>query len=303
MGIDKGNVRWVVHYNLPKNIEGYYQEIGRGGRDGLPSDSLLFYSYADVVQLRKFTDDAANKDYQIAKLNRMQQYAEALSCRRIVLLNYFGEHITENCHNCDICKAPPNYFDGTLLAQKVCSAIARLQEQESTGMVIDVLRGAQNALVLEKGYQNIKTFGILKNTSWLDLQQYIIQMINQGILEIRFHEKGRLLLTSLAKKILFENKSVRLATLQKQITEKKVYEPRAYVDAALFQKLRDLRLSIAKEENVPAFVIFNDASLKDMADRQPRNLVEFQNISGVGSVKLEKFGSQFLEVIAEHQED
>lgn len=301
MGIDKGNVRFVIHYNLPKNIEGYYQEIGRGGRDGLPSHSLLFYSFADVMQLRQFIEDASNKEYQNAKLNRMQQYAEALSCRRVVLLNYFGEHITENCDNCDICKAPPKYFDGTLLAQKVCSGIARLKEQEATNMVIDVLRGAQNALVFDKNYQKIKTFGILKDTSWLDLQQYIIQMINQGVLEIRFHEKGRLLLTGLAKKILFENKEVRLAMLQKNIPEQKKYEPKAYVDAALFQKLRDLRLRIAKEENLPAFVIFNDASLKDMADRQPQNLTEFEKISGVGTVKLEKYGAQFLDVIADHQ--
>lgn len=301
MGIDKGNVRFVIHYNLPKNIEGYYQEIGRGGRDGLPSHSLLFYSFADVMQLRQFIEEASNKEYQNAKLNRMQQYAEALSCRRVVLLNYFGEHVTENCNNCDICKAPPKYFDGTLLAQKVCSAIARLQEQEATNMVIDVLRGAQNTMVFEKNYQNIKTFGILKETSWLDLQQYIIQMINQGVLEIRFHEKGRLLLTSLAKKILFENKEVRLAILQKSIPELKAYEPKAYVDAVLYQKLRDLRLRIAKDENMPAFVIFNDASLKDMADLQPQNLNEFEKISGVGRVKLEKYGAQFLDVIAAHQ--
>jgi len=126
MGIDKSNVRWVIHYNMPKNIEGYYQEIGRSGRDGLPADNLLFYSYADVVQLRKFTQGSSNEEYQIAKLNRMQQFAEALSCRRIALLNYFGEHFTENCGNCDICNTPPNYFDGTMLAKKVCSAVSRL---------------------------------------------------------------------------------------------------------------------------------------------------------------------------------
>ncbi|MFC6268612.1 DNA helicase RecQ [Frigoriflavimonas asaccharolytica] len=303
MGIDKGNVRFVIHYNLPKNIEGYYQEIGRGGRDGLPSQSLLFYSFADVIQLRQFIDDATNKEYQNAKLDRMQQYAEANSCRRVVLLNYFGEFGAENCNNCDVCLAPPKYFDGTLIAQKVCSGIARLKEQESTGMVIDVLRGAQNAQVLEKKYQHIKTYGILKNTSWLDLQQYIIQMINQGILEIRFHEKGRLLLTKLAKDILFENKQVSLVSIQKFVAAQKVQKIQKEilnVDAALFQKLKELRLKIAKEENLPAFVIFNDASLRDMADRQPQNLTDFEKISGVGAVKLEKFGQQFLEVIVDH---
>ncbi|MFA7447095.1 MAG: DNA helicase RecQ [Weeksellaceae bacterium] len=300
MGIDKSNVRWVIHYNMPKNIEGYYQEIGRGGRDGLPAHNILFYSYADVVQLRKFTEGASNAEYQVAKLNRMQQFAEALSCRRIALLNYFGEHLTENCNNCDVCDSPPHYFDGTLLAKKVCSAVARLNEQESTGMIIDVLRGAQNAHVLEKGYEKIKTYGIVKDVSWLDLQQYIIQMINQGILEIRFHEKGRLVLTPLAHEILFQHKNVRLATLIKKEDEVPEEKVEIYSDSDLFQKLRELRSAIAKEEKVPAYIIFSDASLRDMELKRPTNKTTFKEVLGVGKVKQEKYAKRFTDVILNH---
>ena len=160
MGIDKSNVRWVIHYNMPKNIEGYYQEIGRGGRDGLKAHALLFYSYADVMQLRKFAEGTQTQEIQIAKLERMQQFAEALSCRRKALLNYFGEFITEDCGNCDICKNPPTYFDGTLIAQKICSAVVRLQEKEALGLVIDVLRGSNNQQVFERGTNTSKHLGL-----------------------------------------------------------------------------------------------------------------------------------------------
>jgi ATP-dependent DNA helicase RecQ len=294
MGIDKSNVRWVIHYNLPKNIESYYQEIGRSGRDGLPAQTLLFYSYADVVQLQKFIENSANKAIQEAKLERMQQFAEALSCRRIALLNYFGEHVSEDCGNCDNCKTPPTFFDGTILAQKVCSAVYRLKEKEPLNMLIDVLRGSKNAQVYDKGYQNIKTYGAANDVSWLDLQQYVIQMVNQGILNIRFHENGRLLLTPLARKILFEGKKVKLARLQikEKQTQTAVIEDTE--TSGLFEKLRQLRHSIALEEGVPAYIIFSDAALKDMERLKPKDSKEFLQVSGVGDVKNKKYGRQFL---------
>lgn len=299
MGIDKSNVRWVIHYNMPKNIDGYYQEIGRSGRDGFPAHTILFYSFADVIMLRKFTEGADNEEYQLAKLERMQQFAEALSCRRKALLGYFGEHTTEDCGNCDICKTPPQYFDGTLIAQKVCSAVSRLQEQEALGMVLDVLRGSQNAQVFDKGYQNIKTFGAAKDISWRDLQQYVIQLLNQGVLQIHFHENGRLLLTSFAKKVLFEGKKVRLANLlqeKEQVVAEKVKRKRA----KLFDKLRELRLKLSQELNKPAFVVFSDATLEDMEFKKPRTREEFAEVSGVGQAKLEKYADDFLKVINRH---
>lgn len=300
MGIDKSNVRWVIHYNMPKNLEGYYQEIGRGGRDGLPAHTLLFYSYADTIQLRQFITGSTNEDYQIAKLERMQQFAEALSCRRKVLLNYFGEFLIEDCGNCDICKNNPEYFDGTLLAQKVLSAVSRLHEQVALGTLIDVLRGAQNANVFDKGYQHVKTYGAAKDVAWKDLQQYIIQMINQGLLEIRFRESGRLLLTPLSKNILFDGAPVQLAKLvQPIITIEKERKPKK-AKGSLYEKLREVRNEIARDENVPAYIIFSDASLKDMENQEPTTPEEFLNISGVGQAKLEKYAADFLKVITAH---
>lgn len=299
MGIDKSNVRWVIHYNMPKNIEGYYQEIGRSGRDGLAAHTILFYSFADVILLRKFAEGTETEAYQLAKLERMQQFAEALSCRRKALLGYFGEHISEDCGNCDICKSPPKYFDGTQIAQKVCSAVARLKEQEALGMVLDVLRGSQNAQIYDKGYQNIKTFGAAKDIAWRDLQQYVIQLLNLGILQIYFHENGRLLLTPLAKKVLFEGKTVRLAKIteeEKKIKPEKVAKKRT----SLFSKLKTLRSKLAEEAKVPAYVIFSDATLEDMESKEPRTKEAFAEISGVGEAKLNKYASLFLKIINRH---
>ena len=300
MGIDKSNVRWVIHYNMPKNLEGYYQEIGRSGRDGLPAHTILFYSYADTIQLRKFIEDAPNAAYQIAKLERMQQYAEALSCRRKVLINYFGEYLTQDCGNCDICKNAPAYFNGTILTQKVLSGVSRMKEQESMGTVIDVLRGSQNAQVFDKGYQHIKTYGAASDVAWRDLQQYVVQMINQGLLEIRFRESNRLLLTPLANEVLFKGKQVQLATLTQPkaepiVKERKPKKPKG----SLFEKLRELRSELARDANVPAYIIFSDASLKDMEDQEPKTPEEFLDIHGVGQAKMEKYGADFIKLIKE----
>ncbi|WP_298502811.1 DNA helicase RecQ [uncultured Maribacter sp.] len=301
MGIDKSNVRWVIHYNMPKNLEGYYQEIGRAGRDGIDSNTLLFYSYSDVLQLRKFIDNGGNTTVQLAKLERMQQFAEALSCRRIALLNYFGEHNTKACGNCDICKRPPAYFDATVMAQKICSAIVRLKEQEAMGTVIDVLRGSQNAAVYDKGYQNIKTYGALKDIPWQDLQQYIVQLLNQGVLQINFKEHSKLELTPLAKSILFEKQKVQLATLIDLKERAKEKAKAVKKQSALFEKLRALRQQIATEENVPAYVVFTDASLKDMEAKKPMTIEAFEKVSGVGAAKLKKYAKVFMDEIAAHR--
>ncbi|MFD2562195.1 DNA helicase RecQ [Aquimarina rubra] len=299
MGIDKSNVRWVIHYNLPKNIEGYYQEIGRAGRDGLPSSTLLFHSYADVVQLQKFATTSGNQEVQMAKLDRMKQYADSLSCRRKILLSYFGELIEEDCGNCDVCKNPPSFIDGTIIAQKALSTVVRIKEEEPIGTVIDVLRGAQNAVVLDKGYQNLKTYGIANDISWKDWQQYIIQLINQGYLEIAFHLNNKLKLTSLSKKVLFEGEKVSLANLAEfdKLKETAAEQVKKVTANTLFDKLRALRLELAKEAGIPAYQIFNDASLKEMEKSRPMSDDEFMQISGVGKLKMQNYGYQFIKAI------
>ncbi len=299
MGIDKSNVRWVIHYNLPKNIEGYYQEIGRAGRDGLPSDTILFHSYSDVIQLQKFAQNSGNVDVQLAKLDRMKEYADALSCRRKILLSYFGELISEDCGNCDVCKNPPQFFDGTIIAQKALSTVARLDGQEPIGVVIDVLRGAQNSAIFEKGYEKVKTFGIAKDIAWLDWKQYVTQLVNLGYLEIAFHENNKLKLTEFAKDVLFHGKKVDLANLvevEEHVVEQKVKTTKAKKDS-LFERLRQLRLRIATEENVPAYQIFNDATLKEIEMDRPMSEDEFIRINGVGKVKLMNYGHQFIKEV------
>ncbi len=297
MGIDKSNVRWVIHYNMPKNIEGYYQEIGRSGRDGLKANALLFHSYADVIQLRNFASGASNEDVQIAKLDRMKQFTEATTCRRKILLSYFGELLADNCGNCDVCKNPPQFFDGTVIAQKILSTIYRLKESEAAGMVIDVLRGANNAAVLEKGYTGVKTFGIGHDISWKDWQQYIIQLINQGFCEIAFHKHNTLQLTEFSKKVLFEKeqvfltKPVDVVAIQKTVKEKK---PKTSKKNTLFERLRQLRYKIALEENIPAYLVFNDATLKEIERERPMSASDFLTISGVGQRKLDVYGDEFI---------
>jgi ATP-dependent DNA helicase RecQ len=297
MGIDKSNVRWVIHYNLPKNLEGYYQEIGRAGRDGLPSSTLLFHSYADVIQLQKFAENAGNSEVQLAKLERMKQYADALSCRRKILLSYFGELVIKDCGNCDVCLNPPEFFDGTVLAQKALSTIFRLKEEEPVSMVIDVLRGAQNSRIFEKGYQQVSTFGIAADVSWRDWQQYLIQLINQGYVEIAFHDQNKLKLTLLAKKVLFEKEKVRLAQVQHTVAEKTPKTTKTAVENSLFERLRKLRLEIAREEELPAYLIFNDATLKEMEKERPMTDEDFMHISGVGKRKMETYGYRFIKEI------
>ncbi|MBL4745299.1 MAG: DNA helicase RecQ [Flavobacteriaceae bacterium] len=300
MGIDKSNVRWVIHYNMPKNIEGYYQEIGRAGRDGLKSHALLFHSYADVIQLRKFTEGASNASVQIAKLERMKQFSEATTCRRILLLSYFGE-LSENCGNCDVCKNPPQIFDGTIIAQKALSVIYRVKEKEAVGTIVDVLRGAKNATVLDKGYDQLKSYGIGHDISWKDWQQYLIQLTNLGLCEIAFHKHNALQLTAFAEKVLYNGQKVSLTKPidLKNIAKRTVQKaPKiATKTSTLFDVLKKLRFKIATEEGIPAYLVFSDATLKEMDRARPMSDTDFLDISGVGQRKLEVFGDEFMAAI------
>ncbi|AWG22569.1 DNA helicase RecQ [Flavobacterium faecale] len=303
MGIDKSNVRWVIHYNLPKNIEGYYQEIGRAGRDGLPSETVLFESYGDVIQLQKFASQGLNAEVQLSKLERMKQYADAVSCRRKILLSYFGEIVTENCGNCDVCKNPPAFFDGTVLAQKALSAIIRLKETEPLPVIVDFLRGSKNAHILENNYQNLKTYGVGTDVSWYDWNQYLIQLINQGYCEIAFHLKNQIKLTPLAHEVLFNGEKVQLTTIQKENaadkgTQKEVKSVKAKKDS-LFEVLRKIRYDISKKDNVPAYVVFSDAVLKEIETHRPMSEEELLAIDGVGKAKLEKYGQIFITAVVD----
>ena len=301
MGIDKSNIRWVIHYNMPKNIEGYYQEIGRGGRDGLPSQALLFHSYADVIQLRKFAQGSSNEAVQLAKLERMKQFSEATDCRRKILLSYFGELKEENCGNCDVCKNPPHFFDGTIIAQKILSTIVRVNEQEAIGVIIDILRGARNSNTLEKNYDKLKTYGIGKDISWQDWQHYIIQLINQGFCEIAFHKNNALIINQFSKKVLFKNQRVRvtkpLSKEELEARKKSSKKSKTKYTNSLFDELRKLRLKIANEKGIAAYLIFNDATLKAMENEKPTSISKMANISGVGQHKLDMYGGEFLSVI------
>lgn len=301
MGIDKSNVRWVLHYNLPKNLESYYQEIGRGGRDGLPSHSLLLYTSSDVYNLRKFINKESEDTVPLAKLERIQQYAEARSCRRIALLSYFGEHTTGSCGNCDVCKNPPLYFDGTQLAKQICETVALVKEKEVLGTVIDILRGSRNAVVLGKNYQELRTYGSLKNLSWHELHQYGKQLVNLGLLTVQYHQMGRLRLSSIGKEVLSTSLKVNLAKPQVHEPGKTREKIESYSKGTLFERLRKLRMAIAVEEKMPAYIIFSDASLKDMEEKVPLSEDAFASIKGVGELKRNKYATRFVQEIIKHQ--
>ena len=314
MGIDKSNVRWVIHYNLPKNIEGYYQEIGRGGRDGLPTDTLLFSSYADLLSLRdmltKDDSNAAQRDLQLAKLDRMFEYAEAKICRRRMLLAYFSENYDKNCGNCDVCKHPPQYLDGTVIAQKALSAVHRCHEKVGMSLLIDVLRGSNRQEILKFGFDKIKTFGAGREFSAWEWTAYLGQLLQLGLLEIAYDQGNVLRLTEASKAVLFENKPVSLvrpmskqekdaeAALQKWAEKMHPKGERERLRAEflpeLFERLKTLRRELAKQKGAPPYLIFNDATLEEMAANRPTDEMSMMQISGVGERKWELYGPDFL---------
>lgn len=311
MGIDKSNVRWVIHYNLPKNMEGYYQEIGRCGRDGYKADALLFYNVGDLIMLTKFAQDGKQAELNLAKLQRIQQFAEANNCRRKILLSYFGESALENCGNCDSCKNPRPVFDGTRIAQMAMSAATRCKMEVGVNMLIDVLRGSSKGELMEKGYHLLKTYGAGKEYSFKDWQQFLLQLINLGVFEIAFDEGYTLKITDYGKDILTGKQTIQLAEVERETVVDKRSKKKRFIEELeksipqsteenLFQELRKLRLALSKIEKVPPYVIFSDASLRAMSASLPLTEHELLEIPGVGKRKMELYGDHFLKAIKDY---
>lgn len=316
MGIDKSNVRWVIHYNLPKSIENFYQEIGRAGRDGLPSETLLFYSFGDIVLLSKFAAESNQQGINLEKLNRMQQYAESDICRRRILLNYFGEAMNHDCGNCDVCKNPPERFDGTIIVQKALSAIARADEQIGTRTLIDILKGYASQEVIEKGYDKLKTYGAGRDVPGKDWQDYLLQMLNLGYFEIAYNENNHLKITEAGKKVLFGKERAQLVVIKREESYGKkgsakenktasptlLFTPTVFEneDEGLFEALRQLRKKLADQLAIPAYIVLSDKTLHLLALKKPGDMEAFGEISGIGEFKKEKYGKDFLAVINEY---
>lgn len=304
MGIDKSNVRFVVHYNLPRNLEGYYQEIGRAGRDGLPSDALLFFSYADLLSYREMFEqgDASSeqKDLKIAKLERMYQFAEAPVCRRKTILNYFGEPYDQRCGNCDVCKNPPRHFDATVAAQKALSAILRTNQRVGMSLLTDILRGSQRREIYEYKYHEIKTYGAGKEYGYDDWLFLLSQMLHNGLIEIAYDDHNCLRVTEAGKKVLFEGKSVSLAMPQPKKNERTT-APRVAEKSKtqvfreeLLARLMALRRELAVQQGIPPYTLFSDLTLQQMADLRPLTDAEMLEIPGVSERKLQLYGDAFM---------
>ena len=316
MGIDKSNVRWVIHYNMPKSIESFYQEIGRAGRDGAPADTVLFYSLADIVQLTEFARQSGQQDVNMDKLRRMQEYAESSVCRRRILLNYFSEQTDHDCGNCDVCENPPRRFDGTRYVQMALSAAKRTTETVRISTIIEIVKGIRSPYVIRHGYDQLKTFGVGKDITTNDWQDYLLQMLQMGFIEIAYNDGNKVKVTNIGEDVLYGRKSAQLCVIDHSVKEERK-KPRLKLeiptitipglppttgieDMKLFEALRSLRLTCANEEGFPPYIVFSDKVLHALATIKPTTIEQFGNISGIGEHKKEKYGNRFVELIQKY---
>lgn len=339
MGIDKGNVRWVIHYNMPKSIESFYQEIGRAGRDGAPADTVLFYSMADIITLRSFCEESGQKSVNLEKLRRMEEYAESRVCRRRILLNYFGETSSKDCGHCDVCNNPPRTFDGTVLTQKALSAVVRAGEKIAVGTCIEILRGMQTPAITRNHYNELKTFGVGKDVSVRDWQTYLLQMLQMGFFEVAYNMHNQMKVTPLGWKVLKGEHQVSLAIMENEDlqnrtqgrgargragygnrqgsgnhlpfgdhnipvvhAERVIFEEEmsGVEDKKLFEYLRKIRKNLADEQGYPPYIVLSDKSLHELTRMKPTTLQAFGLISGIGEFKIKKYGDTFIKAIKKY---
>ena len=330
MGIDKGNVRWVIHYNMPKSIESFYQEIGRAGRDGDPADTVLFYSMADIITLRSFCEESGQRTVNLEKLRRMEEYAESRVCRRRILLNYFGETSAKDCDHCDVCNNPPRTFDGTVLTQKALSAMVRANEKIAVGTCIEILRGMQTPAVARNHYNELKTFGVGRDVSVRDWQAYLLQMLQMGFFEVAYNAHNQMKVTPLGWKVLKGEHQVSLAIMENEErstrpqkvnratssnsipvvhAERVVFQEEmsgaenkmsGVEDKNLFEYLRKIRKNLADEQGYPPYIVLSDKSLHELTRMKPTTLEAFGLISGIGEFKVKKYGETFIKAIRKY---
>lgn len=323
MGIDKGNVRWVIHYNMPKSIESFYQEIGRAGRDGAPADTVLFYSMADIITLRSFCEESGQRSVNLEKLRRMEEYAESRVCRRRILLNYFGETSSKDCGHCDVCNNPPRTFDGTVLTQKALSAVVRAGEKIAVGTCIEILRGMQTPAIARNHYNELKTFGVGKDVSVRDWQTYLLQMLQMGFFEVAYNMHNQMKVTPLGWKVLKGEHQVSLAIMENEEraprqqrvnrpsrgssipvvhAERVIFEDEmaGVEDKKLFEYLRKIRKNLADEQGYPPYIVLSDKSLHELTKMKPTTLQAFGLISGIGEFKIKKYGDTFIKAIKKY---
>ena len=314
MGIDKSNVRWIIHYNMPKSIESFYQEIGRAGRDGLPGDTLLFYALGDLILLSKFANESGQQQINQEKLVRMQQYAESDVCRRRILLSYFGETTQKDCGNCDVCKNRPEKFDGTIIVQKALSAIIRTNQKIRIKTLVDILRGSYTTEIVENKYNELKTFAAGRDVPARDWQDYLLQMLHLGYYEIAYNQNNVLKITQSGCNVVYGKEKASLIVINNRsnehtakrkrevINKKEISYNRETEDSSLFETLRILRKKLADQQAIPPYIVVSDKVLNNICQIKPTTLESFGAINGIGEYKKERYGNDFINAIKQFME-